>query len=242
MQVPPAWSEIQQANQDPFIIDLYPSRFLPYDNTWKEVQYRWAESQFFRVMEGYRFFCRVVCVSCIINPFLRSRYDAFKSDQVNAAEMVMFHGTDESNIEKIAKDGFKIGGEQVDVRHGAWQGSGIYLSESGAALEYCSSRKRGRLIMCTVCPSNDTIVNWSWDHRYIFEMVVKHKDQVMPTHIVHFEEVQISETVTKSPIMNWLDAFEVMKRQDKAKKKTPIATRYSRRIREKSVMQLLRRK
>jgi hypothetical protein len=57
----------------------------------------------------------------------------FKREEFRAAgkgtkEILVFHGTSEENFEKIATCGFKIGGQDVAVRHGSALGPGVYTA------------------------------------------------------------------------------------------------------------------
>ena len=68
----------------------------------------------------------------IRNKILQDRYDTAKQElqkkPVKVREMFVFHGTDKAAIDKIAKEGFKIGGKGVSVRNRAIRGTRVYTA------------------------------------------------------------------------------------------------------------------
>jgi hypothetical protein len=78
-----------------------------------EFHFRLAESQFLRMTNAGGQY-HVTKVEYIINPPLLKRYHDFKKAMLDRGEVIKerltFHGTTASAIEKILKEGFKIGG------------------------------------------------------------------------------------------------------------------------------------
>jgi hypothetical protein len=69
----------------------------------------------------------------------------------------MFHGTSSKVIDKIAEEGFKIGGQDgIPIASGAVHGQGVYVSEDPAfAMQYIKDGQQ-RLLFAKCCPSHDT--------------------------------------------------------------------------------------
>lgn len=69
----------------------------------------------------------------------------------------MFHGTSSAVIDKIAAEGFKIGGQDgIPVASGAVHGPGVYVSEDPSfAMRYIKDGQQ-RLLFAKCCPSADT--------------------------------------------------------------------------------------
>ena len=79
---------------------------------------------------------KVSQVDCFYNPDLMQRFEDKASDlelELDGCyhdQILAFHGTQEPTYELILKNGFKIGGEGVDVRSGSYYGTGVYLADS----------------------------------------------------------------------------------------------------------------
>jgi hypothetical protein len=93
-----------------------------------EYHFRFAISQVFFRNENARF--KVRSVDLILNPLVESRYNSMKEqfsrEGKDVSVELVFHGTIESAAAQIAKEGFKVGGVDVNVRTGAVHGVGIH--------------------------------------------------------------------------------------------------------------------
>ena len=172
-------------------IPLKPSRHFE-GLTGQEFHFRLAESQFLRMCGSHLAGqYRVKLVELIVNPPLRSRYDAFVQEErrkgggVIPPEHLTFHGTSTAAVEKIIQEGFRIGGVDTPMATAAALGHGIYSSEDPAFA--CGYIKDGRtqLLFSRVCPSSDSVISKGADG-VIQQLVVKSRDQILPLYIVHF--------------------------------------------------------
>lgn len=137
-----------------------------------------AESQFLRMMGGQAY--HVTGVEYIMNPPLLKQYHVFKKvlneKGQPVAERLTFHGTSEESIDKIAVEGFRIGGMEVPARHNASLGRGIYSSESPIyAMHFV---KGGNMMLSRVCPTADSVIEKVGN--FIQQLVCKHREQIIP--------------------------------------------------------------
>jgi hypothetical protein len=104
------------------------------DQSPEQAEFQWYESQFHR-MAGVSAPREVTKVTVIGNLALTRRYEKTKEElkthKKPTVEHFVFHGTSsDDNLHKIAKDGFKIGGQDpgVAVVNGAAYGNGVYTA------------------------------------------------------------------------------------------------------------------
>lgn len=159
--------------------------------TGEEFHFRLAESQFLRMCGKLASTYTVSCVEYIINPPLLKKYHDFKKQQaargLTVFEKLTFHGTASSSIESIVQDGFQIGGVDVPIAIGQALGKGVYSSESPAfAMRYIRDG-HSTLLFARVCPSEDTVVQYDATTGSIHQLVCKHRQQIIPIYLVHFE-------------------------------------------------------
>jgi len=128
-------------------------------------------------------------VEYIINPKLLKRYHDFKKQLADRGEKVSerltFHGTSLHAIEAIIKEGFRIGGEDIAIVAGTVLGTGVYTSESPIFAQSYLVGGHKSLLFTRVCPSSDSVIQKD-AHGVIQQLVCKHREQVLPTYIVHF--------------------------------------------------------
>ncbi|GLJ17149.1 hypothetical protein SUGI_0296770 [Cryptomeria japonica] len=149
-----------------------------------EYHFRLAESQFFRMSSRNDY--KVIKVEHILNKKLQMVYEKAKEElekqRKSVEEMLVFHGTDKDAIEKIIEEGFKIGGQGVEVRHGTVYGSGVYTAlDPHTSINY----SRGGMILLSSAligeKGNDFNEGASSD------VLVLHKTEyLLPKYIVHF--------------------------------------------------------
>ncbi|KAH9330190.1 hypothetical protein KI387_002298 [Taxus chinensis] len=153
-------------------------------NTPAEYHFRLAESQFFRMSSRNDY--KVIKVEHIFNKSLQIQYEkakeALKREKKCVEEMLVFHGTDKDAIEKIIEEGFKIGGEGVEVRHGSVYGKGVYTAlDPNTSISY----SKGGMILL----SSALIGEKGTDYKEggSTNVLVLHKtEHLLPKYIVHF--------------------------------------------------------
>jgi len=64
----------------------------------------------------------------------------------------VLHGTNVDAIDAIVREGFKVGGEEVEVRNGSALGKGVYLTTTPeTAVQYSLQCKCNYLLLCELC-------------------------------------------------------------------------------------------
>lgn len=170
------------------------------DNSAEQHHYMICQQQFNRHLKHSDDIEYRLCgVEVVINPALRKRYqehrDRLSSQGLANTEFYVFHGTSSAAIDLIAIEGFKIGGVDVPSCIGAALGPGIYSTENpNLAMRFIKENRRKRqLILARVCPSPEATVVRSESSddldSHIAQLVVQHRDHIIPAYIVHFEEV-----------------------------------------------------
>jgi hypothetical protein len=165
---------------------LRPSQLIaPGSDRLDSLLFREAESQFLRMLPvGKK--AKVVEVEYIDNGDLNVQYcekkKAFTENGEGYKEFFVFHGTDEVAISKIVKEGFRIGGEGITIKHGAVYGRGIYTVEDpSVAMSYASTSK---VILCRViCSTYGEDYN-TGARNDIF--VIKTKEQIVPQYVIRY--------------------------------------------------------
>ena len=102
------------------------------------------------LMANYNIKFNVLKVFRIINPALQQRYDKAKSDMIKNGidpnEKYVFHGTQDKFYSEICKNGFKIGGIDIDIAIGKVYGYGVYTAtDPTMSIHYYHNKK---IIMC----------------------------------------------------------------------------------------------
>lgn len=119
---------------------------------------------------------------------LHERYEKkkqqFIAENKPVNEILIFHGTLRENIDKIVKEGFKVGGEEgVAIRCGAAYGHGVYAAaDPEISVHY--SKGHGMMLLSLALPGElgkDYTLGGAPD---IY--VIKKGDQLLPRYIVHF--------------------------------------------------------
>lgn len=152
-----------------------------------EYHFRLAESQFFRMSSRMEY--KVVMVELIINKTLQKQFEKakeeFEQKKINFTERLVFHGTDMKAIEKIIEEGFKIGGEGVEVRNGAVYGKGVYTAvDPIISVPYS---KGGKMMLLSIALLDDQGKEHSQGHSSDV-LVMKRAEHLLPKYIVHYTE------------------------------------------------------
>ena len=104
------------------------------------------------------------------------------------AERLVFHGTSKEAIDKIIREGFKVGGEEVTMKTGCVYGKGVYVAANPETAMQYAKTSRMMLLSRAVCGSKDVHHNFGAT-KDIF--VLRKGDQLLPCYIVHFNEVLV---------------------------------------------------
>jgi hypothetical protein len=96
----------------------------------------------------------------------------------------VFHGTDVHAIDKIATEGFKIGGtEGVAIKCGAAFGNGVYTAVNpDISVAYCRGSKM--MLLSTAIPGE--LGKHSNHGESSNVLVIKEVDQLLPRYVVHY--------------------------------------------------------
>ena len=83
------------------------------------------------------------------NMYRMYKHNYFKKNELLGQEIILFHGTDQENLQDILEDGFSL---TVSVKHGSMFGNGIYFTNDiDKALSYSERGKNTKyVIMCIV--------------------------------------------------------------------------------------------
>lgn len=127
-------------------------------------------------------------IEIIENGMLSSRYQQFMSSHrphgTLPKEVYVFHGSKENIYPLIAKEGFKIGGQDGHVATtGSAHGVGVYSSQSpDVAKGY--ARNGTKMLICCAYPTPDThLVGKDVPYTMI---IFKNKAQIIPMYLVHW--------------------------------------------------------
>lgn len=97
-------------------------------------------------------------------------------------ERLLFHGTDKAAIDKIAQEGFKIGGQDVPIKCGALFGQGVYTAEDpNISVHY--SGGSGMMLLSLGVPGREG-ADWKSGGPQV--MVLQSSAQLLPRYVVHF--------------------------------------------------------
>ena len=123
---------------------------------------------------------------------LEQKYEARKKEigqsGAEVTERLLFHGTSKEAIDKIIREGFKVGGEEVTMKTGCVYGKGVYVAANPeTAMQYAKTSGM-TLLSRAVCGSKDVHHNFGAT-KDIF--VLRKGDQLLPCYIVHFNEVLV---------------------------------------------------
>jgi len=126
-------------------------------------------------------------VEFIKNVRLEERFnqkkEAFKASNVPVESRFVFHGTDEASIDKIASEGFKIGGTRgVAIKTGAVYGRGVYTaSNPDISMAYC--RGSNMMLLSIAIPGDQRHHNYGHSRDVL---VIKDVGQLLPRYVVHY--------------------------------------------------------
>ncbi|KAG0617383.1 hypothetical protein M758_5G185900 [Ceratodon purpureus] len=151
----------------------------------EEIHFRMAESQFFRMLKNRSL--KVTKVDFIKNLQLEERFDRkkeeFKSANVTVDQRFVFHGTDAGAIDKIAIEGFKIGGQGVAIKCGASYGYGVYTAVNpDISVAYCKGSNM-MLLSIAIPGENGKNHNHGGSPNVL---VIKDVAQLLPRYVVHY--------------------------------------------------------
>jgi hypothetical protein len=102
------------------------------------------------LMKQYNIKFNILTVHRIINPVLQDKYNSAKArimkEGIDPLEKYVFHATQPQFYEEICKNGFKIGGIDVNVKIGQAYGYGIYTATDPTMSIYFYKNKQ--IILC----------------------------------------------------------------------------------------------
>ena len=133
-------------------------------------------------------FLQVTEVEFIKNLVLEEKFnqkkEEFRVSEVAVDQRFVFHGTGRDAIDKIASEGFKIGGtEGVAIKTGALYGSGVYTAVNpDISLAYSRGCKM-MLLSLAIRGKKDVHYN---DGASADVLVFRHVDQLLPRYVVHY--------------------------------------------------------
>ncbi|KAL8622378.1 hypothetical protein ACOMHN_041706 [Nucella lapillus] len=186
-----------------------------------QIHYRLAESQFYRLLSGptasgYR----VKKVDYVVTPHLVKRFREAQymlkktRGEEWSAPVLGFHGTQESNIESICQNGFKVPGEDGFTHRcdSGYYGAGVYFSEYPAySMGYISGGQK--LLLCQVLPGKTyqctkLIMGAKRQDGYDShmspnkkELVIFHSRRILPCYVVYFSPCNgVDFTYTKAKV------------------------------------------
>lgn len=183
-------------------IPMYPP--CGYPQTIEDVHFCIAESLVLRLMSGS---WSVIKVERVVNPVLYHRYVEFGRSNADTIEeeRLMFHGTRNTTIPSILREGFKIGGKEIPMVTGAVHGQGVYLSEDPSfAMRYVrhvdtdslddfseSGSKCLLFVRCWITRDTKKVVSSSSRGSSTIQQVVcPRKEQVVPYYLVYIKSTQ----------------------------------------------------
>ena len=124
--------------------------------------------------------------------FLEQKYEARKKEighsGAEVEERLLFHGTSKEAIDKIIREGFKVGGEEVIMKTGCIYGKGVYVAANPETAMQYAKESRMMLLSRAVCGSKGVHHNFGATND-IF--VLRKGDQILPCYIVHFNKVLV---------------------------------------------------
>jgi len=163
-----------------------------------EFHYRYAESQFLRLMGGQAY--HVTQVDYVCNPPLVKKYqdkqELFKKEGKDTSHILGFHGTSEEAIDGIVQKNFSVAKLGAYTGDQGYYGAGIYFSEyTSTSLGY---NRASRMLLSKVligkqfqCPGLmiGAALKKGYDSHLSpcgTEVVIYDNAQVLPCYIVHF--------------------------------------------------------
>lgn len=120
-------------------------------------EWNFAHGQFKRLTRGKALYSTCTAIDVYENPRLRARFrrqrDAFASCGKSTEEIWVFHGTSEANVASIMAGGFKVGGHDVALAHGALHGHGIYTAKGpDTPMDYAGVASSEYVILARALP------------------------------------------------------------------------------------------
>ena len=121
-----------------------------------------------------------------------AKIDEFQGAKKPTKEVWVFHGTSPENIEKICRNGFKIGGQGVPISNGAAYGRGVYTATGpNTPVQYARRGGSDAIILCKSLPgatkgSTEKDGGDSWKASNSDWMIFKTVEQLLPKYVVHF--------------------------------------------------------
>jgi len=164
-----------------------------------EFHYRYAESQFLRLMGGQSY--HVTQVDYVVNPPLVKKYQAkqekFRQEGKDTSHILGFHGTSEEAIDGIIQTNFSVAKLGAYTGDQGYYGAGVYFSEyTSTSMGY---NRASRILLSKVligkqfqCPGlmMGAALKKGYDSHLSpcgTEVVIYDNAQILPCYIVHFE-------------------------------------------------------
>lgn len=127
-------------------------------------------------------------VELIVNLNLKEKYvekkKEFVRESVSHEEIFVFHGTDSVAIDKIAREGFKIGGtEGVAIKTGAAFGRGVYTAVN-PDISVVYSRGSNMMLLSRCIKGSHGLHHTHGGNDVV--LVIKNVSQLLPRYVVHY--------------------------------------------------------
>ena len=117
-------------------------------------EFSMATGHFWRLLGSHKDIKQVdVYDSPVVQAAYEDKRSEFERAKKPTTETWVFHGTHETwNIEKICESGFKVGGQNVQIAHGAAYGRGVYTAEGPRTPMSYGNQKA--VILCKALPGD----------------------------------------------------------------------------------------
>jgi hypothetical protein len=162
---------------------LYPNQM--HNTSPASIHFRIAESAFYRLSLSTGS-ARVTQVEYVVNPILFAQFNAAREKEPSLKPLLVFHGTNASNIQSICSNGFRAPGDaDYKMVNGLVKGPGVYFAESvSTSLSYNVGGDKMLLCQILARPSEDKSTG-VW--------VITNSERTLPTYILHFKNMVISD-------------------------------------------------
>jgi len=157
-------------------------------------EYSMAVGHFWRLLGPQHPHPKVKQVDVYQSATVQSAYEKKKSEFSAADkpidEIWVFHGTpDEANIERICGDGFRVGGQGVDIAHGDAHGRGVYTAKGPSTPMGYGKGKT--VILCKALPGRrgkkiEEHDSWTPQNPASDWVIFKTGEQLLPVYVLHF--------------------------------------------------------
>ncbi|XP_062519240.1 uncharacterized protein LOC134194316 isoform X3 [Corticium candelabrum] len=142
----------------------------------------------FKIQEHHRKCVRVVQVDVVDNGDLNIQYrkkkQQFETEKKPVDELFVFHGTSDTLIDAIVKDGFKVGGKDIRTVSGSMYGIAVYTAENpSVAMLYAKRGESKKLLLSRILPGREDEDYTRGADEHVF--VLETSEQLLPQYVVH---------------------------------------------------------